>query len=85
MQGHEVAYVRTRVSRPNERERAFLESLQKTAEMLEECLEAHEALFEAQYPAQSCSSLTARVMRRRLDKLQLTITRVESSHGGTPL
>jgi hypothetical protein len=80
MHGPEVAYVPTPVSGPNQRERAFLKSLHRTAVMLEECLEAHEALFEAQYPARSCSSLTERIMRRRLDKLQLTIRRVESSH-----
>jgi hypothetical protein len=53
--------------------------------MLEECLEAHEAVFEAQYPVQPPSSLTARLMGRRLDKLRLTIARLESSHAGTPL
>lgn len=85
MHGPEIACIRMPVSRRNGRERAFLKSLHKTALMLEDCLEAHEALFEALYPTQSCSSLTARLMRRRLGKLQLTIARLESGHVGMPL
>ena len=53
--------------------------------MLEECLEAHEAVFEAQYPVHSSTSLTARLMRRRLEKLHLTIARLETSRAGMSL
>lgn len=85
MRGRETVYVRTPVSRPNARERAFLRSLHTTAVMLEECLEAHEAVFEAQYPVHSSTSLTARLMRRRLEKLHLTIARLETSRAGMSL
>lgn len=85
MRGRETVYGRTPVSRPNVRERAFLKSLHTTAMMLEECLEAHEAVFEAQYPVHASTSLTTRLMRRRLDNLQLTIARLESSRAETSL